>query len=87
VPEETLPISLCSDHPMLRRAGVAILAVLIAAAMVSGNALLGAPSAYAAAPSLGLGTSASFAILAGTAVNSTGVSTVSGDIGTSPARQ
>jgi hypothetical protein len=41
VPEETLPISLCSDHPMLRRAGVAILAVLIAAAMVSGNALLG----------------------------------------------
>jgi hypothetical protein len=37
VPEETLPISLCSDHPMLRRAGVAILAVLIAAAMVSGT--------------------------------------------------
>jgi hypothetical protein len=35
-------------------------------------------------PSLGLGTSESFAILAGTTVNSTGVSTVSGDIGTSP---
>jgi hypothetical protein len=79
-----LPISLCWDHPRPRRAGVAILAVLIAAATVSGNALLGAPSAYAAAPSLGLGTSASFAILAGTAVNSTGISTVSGDIGTSP---
>jgi Ice-binding-like len=44
----------------------------------------GAPSAFAAQPTVGLGTAASFAVLAGTDITNTGPSTISGDIGVDP---
>jgi hypothetical protein len=45
---------------------------------------LGAPAAFAAQPTVGLGTATSYAILAGSAITNTGPSVISGDIGISP---
>lgn len=47
-------------------------------------AVAGAPSAFAAQPTVGLGTTAPFAVLAGTDITNTGPSTISGDIGVDP---
>src|SRR4051812_17355073 len=49
------------------------------------SAFIGGLSAYAAGPtSVGLGTAASFAILAGAGITNTGPTTVNGDAGTYP---
>ncbi len=54
--------------------------------LLSGATLLalGAPAAFAARPTVGLGTATSYAILAGSTVTNTGPSAISGNIGVSP---
>ena len=47
-------------------------------------AVAGAPSAFAAQPTVGLGTAAPFAVLAGTDITNTGPSTITGNIGVDP---
>ena len=66
-----------------RRWRVALLALGTGAVMVLA-AVAGAPSAFAAQPTVGLGTTAPFAVLAGTDITNTGPSTISGDIGVDP---
>jgi len=56
----------------------------VVAALVMTLVLVGAPSAAAAQPPVGLGTAGSFAVLAGSTVTNTGPSTISGDLGVSP---
>jgi hypothetical protein len=62
---------------------VAVLALGTGTVMVLA-AVAGAPSAFAAQPTVGLGTTAPFAVLAGTDITNTGPSTISGDIGVDP---
>ncbi len=68
--------------PRLHRR-VAVLALGTGAVMVLA-AVAGAPSAFAAQATVGLGTTAPFAVLAGTDITNTSPSTISGDIGVDP---
>ncbi len=68
-----------------RRTG--LLAGLSVGAVAVGVSLLmtvGSTPAYAAQPPVGLGTTASFAVLAGTTVTNTGPTVVTGDVGVNP---
>ena len=56
---------------------------LLVAAMIAVTVTDGSPAGAAQAP-VGLGTAASFAVLAGTTVTNTGPSVISGDVGVSP---
>jgi hypothetical protein len=66
-----------------RHRRVALLALGTGTMMVLA-AVAGAPSAFAAQPTVGLGTAAPFAVLAGTDITNTSPSTISGDIGVDP---
>src|SRR5665213_1086124 len=66
-----------------RRRRVAVLALGSGTVMVLA-AVAGASSAFAAQPTVGLGTISPFAVLAGTDITNTGPSTISGDIGVDP---
>jgi len=67
-----------------RRPGYAWLAVVPAAAAGAIALVIASQPALAQTVPVGLGTAASFAVLAGTTVTNTGPSTVSGDLGVSP---
>jgi Ice-binding-like len=67
-----------------RRLGYAWLAVVPVAAAGAIALVIGSQPALAETAPVGLGTAASFAVLAGTTVTNTGPSTISGDLGVSP---
>jgi hypothetical protein len=67
-----------------RRLGYAWLAVVPAAAAGAIAMFIASQPALAQTAPVGLGTAASFAVLAGTTVTNTGPSTISGDLGVSP---
>ena len=70
--------------PSRRTAFLAPLAALGLLTVSLALVLTGAPRASAAQAPVGLGTAASFSVLAGTTVTNTGPSTVGGDLGVSP---
>jgi Ice-binding-like/IPT/TIG domain len=67
-----------------RRRGIALIVGSVAAAMAVVSATIWSLGAFAAQPTVGLGTATPFAILAGSAVTNTGNSVVMGDLGVSP---
>jgi hypothetical protein len=73
-----------SSRPARRTGVLAGLAVGAVAATISLLLVAGSPAAYAAQPTVGLGTATPFAVLAGTTVTNTGPSVISGDLGVSP---
>ncbi|MBM7411952.1 hypothetical protein JOE38_001775 [Clavibacter michiganensis] len=78
----------CTSSSRRSRSGslaVASLAVAAVAASGLGAALLAPASAFAATATVGLGTAASYSVLAGQGVTNTGPTTLSADLGTSPA--
>jgi hypothetical protein len=78
----------CTSSSRRTRSGslaVASLAVAAVAASGLGAALLAPASAFAATATVGLGTAASYSVLAGQGVTNTGPTTLSADLGTSPA--
>ncbi|MBF4621814.1 ice-binding family protein [Clavibacter sp. VKM Ac-2542] len=77
----------CTSSSRRSRSGslaVASLAVAAVAASGLGAALLAPASAFAATATVGLGTAASYSVLAGQGVTNTGPSTLAADLGTSP---
>ncbi|KDP92140.1 MULTISPECIES: ice-binding family protein [Clavibacter] len=77
----------CTSSSRRSRSGslaVASLAVAAIAASGLGAALLAPASAFAATATVGLGTAATYSVLAGQGVTNTGPSTLAADLGTSP---
>jgi len=77
----------CTSSSRRSRSGslaVASLAVAAVAASGLGAALLAPASAFAATATVGLGTAATYSVLAGQGVTNTGPTTLSADLGTSP---
>lgn len=80
--------SSCSASSRGARSAPLVIAALAVATVAAGGglgaALLAPASAYAATATVGLGTAASYSVLAGQGVTNTGPSTLSADLGTSP---
>ncbi|MBF4618192.1 DUF3494 domain-containing protein [Clavibacter sp. VKM Ac-2873] len=77
----------CTSSSRRTRSGslaIASLAVAAVAASGLGAALLAPASAFAATATVGLGTAATYSVLAGQGVTNTGPTTLSADLGTSP---
>ncbi|WP_435080249.1 ice-binding family protein [Clavibacter michiganensis] len=77
----------CTSSSRRSRSGSLALASLAVAAVAAsglGAALLAPASAFAATATVGLGTAASYSVLAGQGVTNTGPSTLAADLGTSP---
>lgn len=77
----------CTSSSRRTRSGslaVASLAIAAVAASGLGAALLAPASAFAATATVGLGTAATYSVLAGQGVTNTGPTTLSADLGTSP---
>jgi cell division septation protein DedD len=72
------------SHAWRRRPGYAWLAVVPVAAAGAIALIIASQPALAETAPVGLGTAASFAVLAGTTVTNTGPSSISGDLGVSP---
>jgi hypothetical protein len=68
----------------LRRWSTAVAAVSATAAMVILGAVVAVPTASAAQAPVGMGTAASFAVLAGSTITNTGPTVVSGSVGLDP---
>ncbi|AWG02666.1 ice-binding family protein [Clavibacter michiganensis] len=77
----------CTPSSRRSRSGSLAVASLAVAAIATGGlgaALLAPASAFAATATVGLGTAASYSVLAGQGVTNTGPSTLAADLGTSP---